>query len=57
MGGYAVVWVAALSEAVTHTVLTAMIAFEMTGQIAYALPCIIAVLVAKLGLQTGGLNL
>lgn len=40
-GGYAVVGAAAMSGAVTHTVSTAMIAFEMTGQINLALPCVV----------------
>ena len=43
-GGYAVVGAAALSGAVTHTVSTAVIACEMTGQIDYALPCIVSMI-------------
>lgn len=38
---------AAFSGAVTHTVSTALLAFEMTGQIAHILPVILAVLIAN----------
>ncbi|XP_078010801.1 chloride channel protein 2 isoform X4 [Phascolarctos cinereus] len=46
-GGYAVVGAAALSGAVTHTVSTAVIVFELTGQIAHILPVMIAVILAN----------
>ncbi|XP_078697681.1 chloride channel protein 2-like isoform X7 [Branchiostoma floridae x Branchiostoma belcheri] len=46
-GGYAVAGAAALSGAVTHTVSTSVIVFELTGQIAHILPVLIAVLVAN----------
>uniref|UniRef100_A0A3B3V0R1 Chloride voltage-gated channel 2 n=1 Tax=Poecilia latipinna TaxID=48699 RepID=A0A3B3V0R1_9TELE len=45
-GGYAVV-AAALSGAVTHTVSTAVIVFELTGQISHILPVMIAVILAN----------
>lgn len=53
-GGYAVVGAASLSGAVTHTVSTAVIVFELTGQISHILPVMIAVLIANMiaqGLQ------
>ncbi|XP_048203214.1 LOW QUALITY PROTEIN: chloride channel protein 2 [Perognathus longimembris pacificus] len=46
-GGYAVVGAAALAGAVTHTVSTAVIVFELTGQIAHILPVMIAVILAN----------
>ncbi|XP_048015650.1 chloride channel protein 2b isoform X3 [Megalobrama amblycephala] len=46
-GGYAVVGAAALSGAVTHTVSTAVIVFELTGQISHILPIMIAVILAN----------
>ncbi|XP_074626066.1 chloride channel protein 2-like isoform X1 [Acropora palmata] len=46
-GGYAVVGAAALSAAVTHTISTSVIVFELTGQITHILPVMIAVLVAN----------
>ncbi|XP_068562249.1 chloride channel protein 2-like isoform X2 [Cebidichthys violaceus] len=46
-GGYAVVGAAALSGAVTHTVSTAVIVFELTGQISHILPVMIAVILAN----------
>ncbi|XP_010591387.1 chloride channel protein ClC-Kb-like isoform X2 [Loxodonta africana] len=46
-GGYALAGAAAFSGAVTHTISTAMLAFEMTGQILHALPVLMAVLVAN----------
>ena len=42
-GGYAVIGAAMFSGAVTHTVSTAVIAFELTGQIGYILPCVVSV--------------
>lgn len=38
---------AAFSGSVTHTLSTALLAFEMTGQIAHILPVLLAVLVAN----------
>ena len=38
---------AAFSGAVTHTISTALLAFELTGQIVHALPVLMAVLAAN----------
>ncbi|KAJ6656776.1 hypothetical protein lerEdw1_003107 [Lerista edwardsae] len=46
-GAYALAGAAAFSGAVTHTLSTALLAFEMTGQIAHLLPLTLAVLVAN----------
>uniref|UniRef100_A0A2K6L207 Chloride channel protein n=2 Tax=Rhinopithecus bieti TaxID=61621 RepID=A0A2K6L207_RHIBE len=46
-GGYALAGAAAFSGAVTHTVSTALLAFELTGQIVHALPLLMAVLAAN----------
>lgn len=46
-GGYAVVGAASLSGAVTHTISTAVIVFELTGQIAHILPVMLAVLISN----------
>lgn len=46
-GGYAVVGAAALSGAVTRTISTSVIVFEVTGQISHVLPAVIAVLMAN----------
>nr|XP_042708752.1 LOW QUALITY PROTEIN: chloride channel protein ClC-Kb [Chrysemys picta bellii] len=46
-GGYALAGAAAFSGSVTHTLSTALLAFEVTGQIAHILPVILAVLVAN----------
>uniref|UniRef100_A0A914C2F8 Chloride channel protein n=1 Tax=Acrobeloides nanus TaxID=290746 RepID=A0A914C2F8_9BILA len=46
-GVYAVVGAAAFCGGVTHTVSVAVIVFEMTGQLLYILPVMIAVLVAN----------
>ncbi|XP_074653821.1 chloride channel protein 2-like isoform X2 [Tubulanus polymorphus] len=46
-GGYAVVGAAALAGSATHTISTAVIAFEMTGQIGHILPTVIAVLISN----------
>jgi len=40
-GGYAIVGAAAFSGSVTHTVSTAVIVFELTGQIGHVLPCVV----------------
>ncbi|XP_053546227.1 chloride channel protein ClC-Kb-like [Bombina bombina] len=47
VGGYALAGAAAYSGAVTHSLSTALLAFEATGQIAHILPVILAVLVAN----------
>ncbi|XP_077167143.1 chloride channel protein ClC-Kb-like isoform X3 [Paroedura picta] len=46
-GGYALAGAAAFSGAVTHTLSTALLAFEMTGQITHILPVTLAVLIAN----------
>ncbi|XP_058531680.1 chloride channel protein ClC-Ka isoform X1 [Ochotona princeps] len=46
-GGYALAGAAAFSGAVTHSISTALLAFELTGQIVHALPVLMAVLVAN----------
>ncbi|XP_067422328.1 chloride channel protein ClC-Kb-like isoform X2 [Emydura macquarii macquarii] len=46
-GGYALAGAAAFSGSVTHTLSTALLAFEATGQIAHILPVTLAVLVAN----------
>jgi len=44
MGVYAIVGAAAMTSSVTHTVSVAVIVFELTGQINYMIPLLIAVL-------------
>ncbi|XP_054160274.1 chloride channel protein 2-like [Oppia nitens] len=51
-GGYAVVGAAAFSGAVTHTISTSVIVFELTGQMTHIIPVIIAVLIANAISQT-----
>ncbi|XP_045404585.1 chloride channel protein ClC-Ka isoform X3 [Lemur catta] len=46
-GAYALAGAAAFSGAVTHTISTALLAFELTGQIVHALPVLMAVLAAN----------
>uniref|UniRef100_A0A8C6YHZ3 Chloride channel protein n=1 Tax=Naja naja TaxID=35670 RepID=A0A8C6YHZ3_NAJNA len=46
-GAYALAGAAAFSGSVTHSLSTALLAFEMTGQIAHILPVLLAVLVAN----------
>ncbi|CAH1772897.1 unnamed protein product [Owenia fusiformis] len=46
-GGYAIVGAAAFAGAVTHTVSTSVIVFELTGQLGHVLPAVIAVLLAN----------
>ncbi|XP_019396985.1 PREDICTED: chloride channel protein ClC-Kb-like [Crocodylus porosus] len=46
-GGYALAGAAAFSGSVTHTISTALLVFEITGQIAHILPVIMAVLIAN----------
>ncbi|KAJ3617123.1 hypothetical protein Zmor_008876, partial [Zophobas morio] len=45
-GGYAVVGAAAFSAAVTHTISTSVVVFELTGQITHIIPVMLAVLIA-----------
>lgn len=45
-GGYAVVGAATLVGSVTHALSTAVIIFEITGQINYLLPVLVSVIVA-----------
>uniref|UniRef100_A0A8C5CPE2 Chloride voltage-gated channel 1 n=1 Tax=Gadus morhua TaxID=8049 RepID=A0A8C5CPE2_GADMO len=49
-GGYAVI-AAAMTGAVTHTVSTAVICFELTGQISHILPMMVAVILANMVAQ------
>ncbi|KAJ8320296.1 hypothetical protein KUTeg_001883 [Tegillarca granosa] len=46
-GGYAVVGAASMSGAVTRTISTAVIVFELTGQISHVLPAVVSVLIAN----------
>ena len=46
-GSYAVVGAAAFSGAVTHTISTSVILFEMTGQIVHIIPVILGVLISN----------
>lgn len=46
-GGYSTVGAAAFSGAVTHTISTSVIVFELTGQITYVIPILISVLVSN----------
>nr|KAF6505888.1 hypothetical protein HJG63_007778 [Rousettus aegyptiacus] len=46
-GGYALAGAAAFSGAVTHSISTALLVFEMTGQIVHVLPILMAVLMAN----------
>ena len=46
-GAYAVIGAAAVTGAVTHTISTSVIVFELTGQITHVLPVLIAVLLAN----------
>ncbi|XP_023491468.1 chloride channel protein ClC-Kb isoform X1 [Equus caballus] len=46
-GAYALAGAAAFSGAVTYSISTALLAFEMTGQIVHALPVLMAVLAAN----------
>ena len=48
LGGYAVVGAAAMAGAVTHTISTSVIVFELTGQIHHILPVMIAVLISNM---------
>ena len=47
-GGYAVVGAAAFTAGVTHTVSIALIVFELTSQLSYMLPVLLAVLVSRM---------
>ena len=46
-GGYAVVGAAAFGGAVTHSISTSVMVFELTGQMSHILPVIMAVLIAN----------
>ncbi|XP_053200651.1 chloride channel protein 2-like isoform X2 [Panonychus citri] len=46
-GGYAVVGAAAFAGAVTHTISTTVIVFELTGQMSHIIPVIMSVLIAN----------
>uniref|UniRef100_A0A2K6GDR7 Chloride channel protein n=2 Tax=Propithecus coquereli TaxID=379532 RepID=A0A2K6GDR7_PROCO len=46
-GAYALAGAAAFSGAVTHSISTALLAFELTGQIVHSLPVLMAVLAAN----------
>ncbi|XP_066974020.1 chloride channel protein 2-like isoform X2 [Macrobrachium rosenbergii] len=46
-GGYAIVGAAALGGAVTHTISTAVILCELSGQITHVLPVMLAVIIAN----------
>nr|XP_020466496.1 chloride channel protein 1 [Monopterus albus] len=50
-GGYAVIGAAAMTGAVTHTVSTAVICFELIGQISHILPMMVAVILANMVAQ------
>ncbi|KAM5170580.1 chloride channel protein ClC-Kb-like [Mantella aurantiaca] len=50
--GYALAGAAAYSGAVTHTLSTALLVFELTGQMSHILPVLIAVLIANAISQT-----
>ncbi|XP_051719922.1 chloride channel protein 2c isoform X1 [Ctenopharyngodon idella] len=51
-GAYAVVGAAALTAGVTHTMSTGVIMMELTGQISYALPILISVILANMVSQS-----
>ncbi|MCJ8739853.1 hypothetical protein PDJAM_G00052090 [Pangasius djambal] len=51
-GSYAVAGAAAMSGAATHTISTAMIVFELTGQINFLFPIIFSVIVANIVAQS-----
>ena len=53
-GGYAVVGAAAFTAGVTHTVSIAVIVFELTSQLSYMLPVLLAVLIARFASGTSG---
>ncbi|XP_072106320.1 chloride channel protein-like isoform X2 [Mobula birostris] len=50
-GGYAVIGAAAMTGAMTHTVSTAVICFELTGEISHILPMMVAVILANMVAQ------
>ncbi|KPM09749.1 chloride channel protein-like protein [Sarcoptes scabiei] len=56
-GGYSVVGAAAFTGAVTHTISTSVIVFELTGQMTHMIPVIIAVLIANAVCQTMDLSI
>jgi chloride channel 2 len=51
-GAYAIVGAATFSGAVTHTVSTAVIVFELTGQMGHILPCVVSQLFSLLTLPS-----
>ncbi|XP_016395655.1 chloride channel protein 2-like [Sinocyclocheilus rhinocerous] len=51
-GAYAVIGAAALTAGVTHTISTGVIMMELTGQISYALPILISVILANMVSQS-----
>uniref|UniRef100_A0A671S545 Chloride channel protein 2-like n=1 Tax=Sinocyclocheilus anshuiensis TaxID=1608454 RepID=A0A671S545_9TELE len=51
-GAYAVIGAAALTAGVTHTISTGVIMMELTGQINYALPILISVILANMVSQS-----
>ncbi|XP_053502476.1 chloride channel protein 2-like [Ictalurus furcatus] len=51
-GSYAVAGAAAMSGAATHTISTAMIVFELTGQINFLFPILFSVIVANIVAQS-----
>nr|XP_027201193.1 chloride channel protein 2-like [Dermatophagoides pteronyssinus] len=56
-GGYAVVGAAAFTGAVTHTISTSVIVFELTGQMTHMIPVLVAVLIANAIGQTLDLSI
>lgn len=46
-GGYAIVGAAAFSGAVTHTISTSLIAFELSGEITHLIPTLIATIISN----------
>ncbi|KAK8738710.1 hypothetical protein OTU49_017422 [Cherax quadricarinatus] len=46
-GGYSIAGAAAMAGAVTHTISTSVIVFELTGQITHIIPVMVAVLIAN----------
>lgn len=44
-GGYAVIGAAALTGSVTHTISSAIIVCDVTGQMTHILPCVVSIFV------------
>lgn len=55
-GGYAAVGAAAMAAGVTRTISSAVVAFEITGQMEHALPVLLAVVCAYLAGETLSLS-